>query len=157
MKRQIFTILSIEDNIPDFEIIKYALSCIDNIEIELINIKNGEDAINFIYKKEGYKSAPTPDLIMLDINLPSINGQDILEKFKNHDIYKVIPIIIFSSSESEQDIDISYRLHANSYVTKSLDFKTTVNRILSLIEFWLKNSTLPKTDNFCAIKKTRRK
>ncbi len=152
MNQQRFTVLSIEDNMPDFDILKQALKSIVSLNIEVINVQNGKDAIKFIYKEDPYKSAPTPDLIILDINLPLLSGQEILKILKNNDHYKVIPIIMFSTSDSQTDIKQSYNLHANSYITKTFDLKKMFNKIATLGEYWLRTNELPETDNYCHIK-----
>ena len=85
-----FTILSIEDNEPDFILLKEALNRISDVSLTILNVNNGKDALDFLYKKEKYQSAPTPDLIILDINLPILNGKEVLQTIKQDNNYKVI-------------------------------------------------------------------
>ena len=82
MNRQEFTILSIEDNKPDFVLLEKALNNIEGISLDIINIPSGEKSLDFIYKKGEYQNAPTPDLIILDINLPLLDGQEVLKTLK---------------------------------------------------------------------------
>jgi chemotaxis family two-component system response regulator Rcp1 len=154
MKNKRFTIVSIEDNEPDFVLLEKALSAATDLPIELINIQNGKEAIDFLYKNEDYKSAPNPDLIVLDINIPKINGLDILRSIKNDDNLKTIPVIIFSTSDSEKDIKDSYALYANSYITKTFDIKELFKKIAVMANYWLKTTELPDVPNFSDIKKT---
>lgn len=153
MKKKHFTILSIEDNEADFALLKKALEKIPNISLNIINIKNGESALNFIYKKEDYKLSPTPDIIILDINLPTINGKEILKKLKQDENYKVIPIIMFSTSDYFSDIEECYKLYANSYITKTFNIKELFKKIANMGEYWLTSNELPYVNNFCFIDK----
>lgn len=150
MKKR-FTVLSIEDNKPDFVLLKNALERIPDISLDIINIDNGEDALNFLYKKEEFKSAPTPNIIILDINLPSIDGKEILKAIKNDKNYKSIPVIIFSTSDYYADVEEMYKLHANSYITKTFDIKELFHKINMIGEYWLKSNELPDKNNFCFI------
>jgi len=153
MKNTIFTILSIEDNEPDFVLLKTALEKIEGLSLNIINVSNGKKALDFIYKKEDYKDAITPDLIILDINLPFMNGKEVLKSIKKDEKYKMIPIIIFSNSDSCSDIEESYKLYANSYITKTFDVKEVFKKIALLGEYWLKTSELPSINYF--IKKNK--
>lgn len=157
MEKQRFTILSIEDNQPDFVLLKKALDAIPDLSLDIINVTNGQQALDFIYKKGEYESAPTPDIIILDINLPAISGQEILKVLKTDEQYKLIPVIIFSTSNAEKDIKESYELYANSYITKTFDVKHLFRKIASLGEYWLKTSEIPDISNFCFVKKRGKK
>jgi len=153
MKNQRFTVVSIEDNTPDFELLKQALSTVPDLSIDLINIQNGQSAIEFLHKIGEYKSAPTPDLIILDINLPKINGLDILRYIKKDNKLKIIPVIILSTSDNEKDIKESYALSANTYITKTFDLKELFEKIKMVAEYWFKTAELPPTSNFSFISK----
>ncbi len=153
MQRQQFTVLSIEDNEPDFVLIKKALDRVPDISIDLINIQNGKHAIDFLYKKGDYSKSPTPDIIILDINLPNIDGYEILKIIKNDDNLKIIPVIMFSTSDSEKDIKESYRLYANSYIVKTFEINDLFGKIAMMAEYWLKTSELPSSSNFYIVHK----
>ncbi len=155
MDNKKFTILSIEDNKPDFILLEKALNKIQDISLDIINIDNGKNALDFLYKKGEYQSAPTPNIIILDINLPVINGKEILKTIKNDDCYKVIPVIVFSTSDYYSDIEEAYRLYANSYITKTFDIHELYKKITDIGEYWLKSNELPDTNNFCFIHKGR--
>jgi len=147
MENKQFTVLSIEDNKPDFILLEKALHNIPNISLNIININNGQNALNFIYKKGEYKSSPTPDIIILDINLPSISGKEILKILKNDENYKMIPIIIYSTSDYYHDIEESYKLHANSYIVKACDTNELFHNISEMGKYWLTISEIPNIDN----------
>ena len=147
MANKTFNILSIEDNEPDFMLLKEALLKIPDITINITNIDNGETALDYIFKKKAYKNAITPQLIILDINLPKVNGHEILKKIKKSKEYKSIPVIIFSSSNTEEDIQKSYEEYANSYITKNYDIEPLLKKITMMGEYWLKTSKIPKINN----------
>jgi len=149
MKR--FTVLSIEDNEADFVLLKKALETIPDLSLDIVNISNGNTAMDFLYKRDDFKSAPTPNIIILDINLPSVNGKEILKTIKTDENYKSIPVIIFSTSDYYVDIEETYQLHANSYITKTFDINELYKKITMIGEYWLKSNELPDNNNFCFI------
>lgn len=153
MTEQRFIVLSIEDSEPDFVLIKKAFNAVEGISIDLINIQNGKNALDFLYKRGNHLSSLKPDIIILDINLPDMSGHDILKIIKNDENLKLIPVIMFSTSDSEKDIEESYRLYANSYITKTFEIKDLFEKIIILAEYWLKTAKLPSTSNFCLMHK----
>lgn len=155
MTNKEFKILSIEDNEPDFTLLKEALNRIPDLDLTIINISNGQKAIDFVFKKNEFKNVETPDLIVLDINLPKISGYEILDKIKKNKKYKVIPVIMFSTSSDDEDIKKSYESYANSYIIKSFDIKSLFEKIATMGEYWLKTSAITKADNICIVKNTK--
>lgn len=148
-----YTILSVEDTESDFELLEDALNKIPDLSLNIINANDGQKGLDFIYKKNDYVTAPTPSIIILDINLPLVSGKEILKILKKDEILKKIPIIIFSTSNSNSDIEESYQLYANSYITKSFDIESLFNKIANIGEYWLKISELPYVDDICFINK----
>lgn len=140
MNKKKYIILSIEDNKADSDLLKRAFSEIPDIEINFFNVGDGKNAINFLYKKEQYKNCPTPDIIILDLNLPYLNGKEILKIIKNDKNLKIIPVIMFSTSDAEKDIEETYKLYANSYITKTFEINTLFQKIAVMGEYWLKNN-----------------
>jgi len=147
MTKKTFEILSIEDNEPDFSLLEKALTEIPDISINLTNISNGQSAIDYIFKRNIYKNSKTPHLIILDINLPKMNGHEILRKIKRSKKYKIIPVIMFSSSMIEDDIRKSYEEYANSYIAKSFDVKSLFEKIKKIGEYWLTTSEIIEINN----------
>ena len=147
MTKKAFEILSIEDNEPDFSLLEKALTEIPDISINLTNISNGQSAIDYIFKRNIYKNSKTPHLIILDINLPKMNGHEILRKIKRSKKYKIIPVIMFSSSMIEDDIRKSYEEYANSYIAKSFDVKSLFEKIKKIGEYWLTTSEIIEINN----------
>ncbi|HBM16776.1 MAG TPA: response regulator [Lentisphaeria bacterium] len=138
-------ILLIEDNICDVEIAKEALlKC--KFKNNLHVVMNGRDALDFLFKRGRFSEAITPELILLDLNLPDIDGRDILNEIKNNNKLKAIPVVVLTSSRAEEDIIRAYTSHANCYVTKPLDFEQFKKIVLSIESFWFSIVTLPRID-----------
>lgn len=139
-------ILMIEDNPGDIELTRQALSnkVLDN---HLYIAEDGEQALDFLYARNEYINAPRPDIILLDLNLPKISGHEILAEIKSNKSLSSIPVIILSSSEDCGDIQKSYDLSANSFVSKPLSIDDYMHVAHSIEQFWLKTVQLPgKTD-----------
>ena len=148
-KRQL-TVLSIEDNRPDFDLLETAIKTSiigKDIEINIINIQNGKKSLDFLNKKNGYKESLTPDIIILDINLPRISGIEVLKYIKKTPELLHIPVIILSTSDSEKDIKECYKFYANSYITKTFNFEDLLNKISIMIEYWFEATEIPKNQD----------
>ncbi len=104
---------------------------------------SGEEALDFLRKKNGHATAPTPDLMMLDLNLPGISGQDVLDKVKSDDTLMLIPVVVLTTSRAEDDILRAYGLHANCYITKPVGFEELKEVVRSVEDFWLGRVMLP--------------
>jgi len=135
-------ILLIEDNPGDIrltiEIFKE--SKFDNI----LNIaEDGIEAINFLSKKGKFKDKHLPDIIILDLNLPKKHGREVLAEIKEDELFKHIPVIIFTTSQAETDIFKCYELHANCYISKPLNMIKFVKIVKSVENFWFSIVKLP--------------
>jgi len=136
-------ILLVEDNKSDQFMTERAFSkgrIYNNIHIA----QDGEVAMDILKQRGEYADSKRPDIVLLDINLPKKNGQEVLTEIKNDSDLKTIPVIMLSSSEAEEDIFRSYNLHANGYIPKPVDvthFKDIVNAIE---DFWFTIVRLPK-------------
>lgn len=135
-------ILLVEDNPGDVRLIKEALKE-GKIENNLEVVIDGEQALTFLYKKGDFLNAITPDLILLDLNLPKINGFEVLERIKNDPELKVIPVIVLTTSQSERDIVESYSLHVNCYVSKPVEYDSFMTVVRSIENFWFTIVKLP--------------
>ena len=135
-------ILLVEDNPGDARLAKEALRE-SSIKNNLHMVDDGEKALNFLYKRGEFKSAPYPDLILLDLNLPKISGYQILSIIKSEDSLRKIPVVVLSISSSEKDIEESYNLSANCYVTKPLDLNEFIDVFERIQSFWLRTVKLP--------------
>ena len=135
-------ILLVEDSPADVLITREALS-----EAKVINTihvaEDGVEALEFLYNRGKFASAPRPDLIMLDLNLPRKNGREVLEWIKGDPNLKSIPVIVLTTSSAEEDILRSYNLHANCYVVKPVEFNEFVRAVQSIRQFWFSVVSLP--------------
>ncbi|HEY9601738.1 MAG TPA: response regulator [Allocoleopsis sp.] len=106
-------------------------------------VKNGVEALDFLYQQGNYTDAPRPDLILLDLNLPKKNGGKVLEDIKHNDRLKSIPVIVLTTSAQEEDVLRIYQLQANSYLVKPVDLEQFIAVVKSIETFWLTAVTLP--------------
>ena len=135
-------ILLIEDNPGDARLTQEALK--DGKVRNILHIVyDGEEATDFLFKRNQYKNASRPDLIILDLNLPKKNGQEVLAEIKADDNLRSIPVIILTISKQEQDIVRSYNLHANCFIIKPIDLNQFFEVIKSIEDFWLTLVKLP--------------
>ncbi len=130
-------VLLVEDNEGDVVLTIDAFK-LAGMQTPVFVVRDGEAAINFLCKQGIYNDAPTPDLILLDINLPKINGNDILRYIKQHDELKAIPVIVFTSSQNKNDIKLAYENDANCFITKSNNILEFRQSIFNIRNFWLK-------------------
>ncbi|MEG3659590.1 response regulator [Arenibacter palladensis] len=138
-------ILLAEDNLGDIILIREAFAernLIDRISV----VKDGKQALEFIYKDGKYANAETPDLIILDINLPKINGLEVLKKIKKSKDLKKIPVIMLTSSSSQKDINESYDNYANCFITKPDDVDDFLKAINGIEDFWINIGSLPAVE-----------
>lgn len=135
-------ILLVEDNAGDVRLAKEAFKE-SGVRNTLHVTKDGVEAMNFLRKRREFKSSPSPDMILLDLNLPKKDGREVLAEIKADKSLKKIPVIILTISNDEKDIMKSYELHANCYITKPLDLYQFMNVVKSVEDFWLKTVKLP--------------
>ena len=135
-------VLLAEDNPGDVMLTKKALKrgkLANNLHV----VTDGVEALSFLRHQEEYADAPRPDLVLLDLNMPRKDGQEVLEELKNDPELRRIPVVILTSSESEEDIVKSYELNANAYLTKPVDFDGFVEIVDRLEDFWFQVVKLP--------------
>ena len=136
-------ILLIEDNPGDIRLTKEAFKE-GKFNATLDYVMDGEDALKYLHKNDPYTNCPTPDLILLDLNLPRWDGKELLKTIKSDKNLCYIPVIILTTSIAEKDIFESYSLHANCYLTKPFDFDDFFNIIQKIEDFWLNTAILPR-------------
>jgi CheY-like chemotaxis protein len=135
-------ILLVEDNAGDVRLTQEALME-GKILHTLYTVKDGVQALDFLRKNPPYTDAFTPDLILLDLNIPRKNGQEVLKEIKQDKALKSIPVVILTTSSSEQDVLKTYANDANCYITKPVDFEQFVNAIKIIDDFWLSVVKIP--------------
>ena len=136
-------ILLVEDSPSDAALTIEALKE-GKIANQLNHVEDGVEAMSFLRRQGKYAKATRPDLIMLDLNLPKKDGREVLAELKNDPDLKLIPIIVLTTSRSDKDILESYRLNANCYITKPVDFPNFIEVVKSIEQFWLTVVTLPR-------------
>ena len=135
-------ILMVEDNPTDVLIAKEGF-CGAKMRNTLHVADDGIEAMKFLRQRGKYAGAPRPDLILLDLNMPRKNGQEVLAEIKADDNLRNIPVVVLTTSMAEKDITKSYGLHANCYITKPVDFDQFVNVVQTIQDFWFCVVTLP--------------
>ncbi len=136
------TILLVEDNPADVRLIKETFKDF-KISNNLSVAKDGVEAMAFIKKEGVFSGAPRPDVILMDLNLPKKSGFEVLAELRQIPVLKRIPVVILSTSDSEQDILKSYDLHANCFVTKPVGLDEFIKIVMSIEDFWLSIVKLP--------------
>ncbi|PAU79816.1 hypothetical protein CK501_11480 [Halovibrio salipaludis] len=135
-------ILLVEDNPADVDLILESFAETGN-GTRLHPVRDGEDAMRFLRQEGEYGEAVRPDLVLLDLNLPRMDGREVLEAIKSDPELKVLPVIVLTSSQARKDITTSYQLHANCYITKPLGL-SQFYRIAEAVEgFWQHVAVLP--------------
>ncbi len=145
VKQRPIEILMVEDSPSDAQLTIAALESA-KIANHLIHVEDGVDAMEFLLRQGRYADAPRPDLVLLDLNLPRKDGREVLAELKSHPDLKTIPVVVLTTSQSEQDVLRSYELHANCYVVKPVDFAQFMAVVKSIEHFWLAVVTLPVED-----------
>ncbi len=135
-------ILMVEDSPTDAQLTVEALHAA-KIANRLHHVEDGVEAMRFLRQQGPYADVPRPDLILLDLNLPRKDGREVLEELKRDPDLKVIPVVVLTTSRSEQDVLRSYQLHANCYITKPVDFTQFMGVVKAIEHFWLTVVTLP--------------
>ena len=140
MKQNLVDILLVEDNINDAEMVIRELKK-HHLANNLIHLTDGEQALDFIFSTGQFTGSNSfqsqPKLILLDIQMPKINGLEVLEKIKSHPQLKSIPVVMLTSSKEHPDVQKSYEMGANSYIVKPVDFEGFAEAIKNLGFYWL--------------------
>ncbi|MDI9884454.1 response regulator [Streptomyces sp. HNM0645] len=108
-------------------------------------VRDGEEALDFLYRRGAHRDAPRPDLILLDLNLPKYDGRQVLERIKADSDLTHIPVVVLTTSAAEEDILRSYRLHASAYVTKPVDLEQFIAAIRKIDDFFVTVVRLPRS------------
>lgn len=135
-------ILLVEDNPADARLVREALAESD-VTADLHWVSSGEDALRFLRNSAPYLDSPTPDLVLLDLNLPGLKGQEVLSEIKRDPALLSIPVVVLTSSGARQDVLDAYGAHVNSYVIKPKDFDQFLSLVSTIRAYWLTSATLP--------------
>lgn len=138
-------ILLAEDSPSDTELTLEALRD-GKVANHLSVVEDGVQAMEFLRRQGPYSQAPRPDLILLDLNLPRKDGREVLNELKADPDLKWIPVVVLTTSRAEQDVVQAYKLSANCYITKPVDFRQYLEVVQSIEHFWLTVVTLPREE-----------
>ena len=139
---QPISVLLVEDDPGDVLMTREAFEA-NKLRNRLSVVADGVAALDFLRKVGDHADAPTPDLILLDLNLPRMDGREVLHAIKADEALRQIPVVVLTTSEAEEDVVRSYSLHANAYVTKPVDFDRFIEVVRQIDEFFVEVVRLP--------------
>ena len=139
---QAIQVLLVEDNPGDAELTRETLES-GKLHVEISVVIDGAQAIDYLLRRAGYESVATPDLILLDLNLPKVDGRQVLQELRKHESLRRVPVVILTSSDAEQDVVKSYELGANCYVSKPVGLAEFQAIVRSVEDFWFTVVKLP--------------
>lgn len=142
MTKVIFDVLLAEDSPTDALLCRAALKEA-GVECQIHQVENGRQVMAFLRREADYPDAPRPDLLLLDLNLPVMDGREVLGQMKGDPTLVRIPVIVLTTSQADEDIQAAYGLHANGYITKPLEFEAYTSAMRALAAFWFEVATLP--------------
>lgn len=142
MTRKEIEILLVEDSPGDVRLTIEALKE-GKVKNHLSVARDGVEALDFLHKRASFANAPTPDMILLDLNLPRKDGREVLLEIKSDPYLRRIPVVILTTSSAEEDILRSYDLHVNCYITKPVDMEQFIKVVRSIDDFWFSIVQLP--------------
>lgn len=140
---QPFDILLVEDEPADANLVRSALKQ-NRVLCNMHHVMDGVEALAFLRREGQYRDAPQPDLILLDLNMPRMNGREFLEVMKADEELKPIPVVVLTTSDVERDVVASYKLGAAGYITKPVDMDQFIDAIRQLDSYWFVLARLPK-------------
>jgi CheY-like chemotaxis protein len=138
-------LLVVEDSNEDFKMLQRLMRRME-VQNPIYRCINGDDTLNFLYREGNYNNpelSPRPSAILLDLNLPGMDGRDILERLKQDIIFQKIPIVVFTTSSNPRDIELCYQKGANGYLVKPMDVRELQKTIEAFIDYWLEANTPP--------------
>lgn len=145
MRQKSITILMADDDLDDLEMTREALHE-SRVHNELVTVTNGEECLDYLYhtgKYSGNDAATRPGLILLDLNMPRIDGREVLKKIKQDPNLRSIPVIVLTTSKAEEDVFKTYDLGVNSYIVKPVDFAQLVDIMKTLDRYWFTIVEIP--------------
>lgn len=138
------TILLVDDNLGDVRLIQEAFKGSD-FDCEVTVARDGVEAMAYLRREGAFAESPFPDLILLDLNMPRKDGREVLSEIKTDSGLRHIPVVVLSTSRSEEDIQRSYELQVNCYISKSRNLAQLFKIVRGIEAFWLGIATLPST------------
>lgn len=142
---QPFDLLLVEDEPADVHLVRMALKE-GKVWCNLHHAEDGVDGLAFLRREGGHQDAPRPDLILLDLNMPRMDGREFLAAVKADDSFSQIPVVVLTTSEVERDVVSSYRLGASGYITKPVDMEQFIEAIRQVGVYWFSLTRLPREE-----------
>lgn len=136
-------ILLVDDNEDDVFLTRKAFERA-KISLNIHHVENGRECMRFLRKQEDYADAPTPDLILLDLNMPVMDGREVLEEIVADEVLRRLPVLIFTTSNAERDLLDMYNLRCSSYITKPIDFSHIQQVVEQISDYWFSIVVLPE-------------
>jgi CheY-like chemotaxis protein len=141
-KEKSFSILMIDDDEEDFLLVEKALET-KQLKVDLFWAQDGDEAMNFLFRRGAYSNAPAPELILLDLNMPGKSGFEVLKDIKGNEELRKIPVVILTSSRDRKNVSRVYNAGANSFMLKPMSFDELANAMESLCQYWFAVVQLP--------------
>jgi CheY-like chemotaxis protein len=138
-------LLVVEDSNDDFKMLQRLMQRME-VRNPIIRCVNGDEALDFLYQEGSYKDTeevPKPSVILLDLNLPGMDGRDVLERLKQDGSLKEIPIVVFTTSSSPKDVEFCYQKGANGYLVKPMNADELQRTVQAFVDYWLEVNIPP--------------
>jgi two-component system response regulator len=145
-RSRLVEVLLVEDNENDVELTRQGFKR-TKLLLNLHHVRNGEECMAFLRKQGEYAKVPTPDLILLDLNMPKMNGRDVLAQMVADERLSSVPVVVLSTSEEGEEIMKLYKLRCSSYIVKPVDFEQFLRVVRSIAEYWFTVVVLPTADS----------
>ncbi|WKJ88673.1 response regulator [Methylomonas montana] len=140
---KLFEILLLEDEPADAHLVRISLRDA-RVHCRLHHVLDGREGVDFLHRKPPYQDAPRPDLILLDLNMPRMNGREFLAAIKAEEALCDIPVVVLTTSEVERDVEASFKNGASGYITKPVDIEQFTAAIAQLSDYWFVLTRLPR-------------
>ncbi len=146
-------VLHVEDDDDDAELTSICLANA-RIPLALRRVRDGVECVAYLRREGAFEDAPRPDLILLDLNMPRMDGREVLDFMAQDTALRELPVVVFTTSSAEVDVSWSYQHHCNSYIVKPVGFESFQRAIRTLFDFWFSVASLPPTDDESADQST---
>jgi CheY-like chemotaxis protein len=141
MKEQL-NILLVEDSVPDATLIREVFED-EKIDANITVVADGISAVKYLRQEPPYEKARSPDFVILDLNMPKMSGLEVLQSIQSNPLWVKIPIIVLTTSSAEEDVASSYKMGANSFVTKPVELEQFIKIVKSIDKFWCSSVRYP--------------